>query len=407
MVWHAKTKGAALILLVVCEAFSLSLWFSATAVIPVLKLNFAINDARASLFSSIVAVGYVAGTLISALLGLADRLPPRLFFMAAAFIAAAGNAGILLFEPTSEFVILLRFATGMCIAGLYPVGMKIASSWADGDSGFLIGTIVGGLTLGAAVPHLLNALGSLNWHFTLITTSMLASTAGLLINTVELGPAHGKTPHFQPSAVFKAWTIKPIRFANFGYVGHLWELYAMWAWIAVFLHASFVAAVGGNSSAIERWASLTTFAVIGVGAFTSVVIGRLSDFLGRTAITACLMVISGACALIVGPLFGANPWLVAAVCLLWGAAIVPDAPQTSACIIELSDSSYIGTMLTVQTCAGFMLTLVPIHLVPSLVEAIGWQYAFMPLAIGPMLGALFMWKLRSLPGAARLARGNL
>ncbi len=406
MVLRANTKRAALILLVACEALSLSLWFSATAIIPVLKLNFAIDDTRASLFSSIVAVGYIAGTLVSAVLGLADRLPPRLFFMMAAFVAAAANAGILLFEPTSVFVILLRFVTGMCIAGLYPVGMKIASSWADGDSGFLIGVIVGGLTLGAAAPHLLNALGSLDWYFTLVTTSLLAATAGLLINAVTLGPAHGKAPPFQPSAVFKAWTIKPIRLANLGYIGHLWELYAMWAWIAVFLHASFVAALGGNSIAIERWASLTTFAVIGVGALTSVGIGRLSDYRGRTAITASLMLVSAACALIIGPLFGSNPWLVVAVCLLWGATIVPDAPQTSACVIELSDSSYVGTMLTVQTCIGFMLTLVPVHLVPNLVEAIGWESAFAPLAIGPMLGALSMWRLRSRPEATRLARGN-
>lgn len=406
MVWRAKTKRAALTLLVACEALSLSLWFSATAVIPVLKLNFAIDDARASLFSSIVAVGYVAGTLVSAVLGLADRLPPRLFFMMAAFVAATANAAILLFEPTSVFVIVLRFVTGMCIAGLYPVGMKIASSWADGDSGFLIGVIVGGLTLGAAAPHLLNALGSLDWYFTLITTSMLAATAGLLINAVELGPAQGKAPPFQPSAVFKAWTIPPIRLANFGYVGHLWELYAMWAWIAVFLQASFVAALGRNSIATERWASLTTFAVIGVGALTSVAVGRLSDDLGRTAITAGLMLVSGACAVFVGLLFGANPWLVTAACLLWGATIVPDAPQTSACIIELSESTYVGTMLTVQTCVGFLLTLVPVHLVPKLVEAVGWQFAFVPLAIGPLLGALSMWRLRSRAEATYLARGN-
>jgi MFS family permease len=333
-------------------------------------------------------------------------MSPRLFFMIAAAVAAAANAAILLFEPTSAFVIVLRFVTGMCIAGLYPVGMKIASTWADRDSGFLIGVIVGGLTLGAAVPHLLNALGSLDWHFTLIGSSVLAAVAGLLINAVELGPAHGTAPPFQPSAVLKAWTIKPIRLANLGYVGHLWELYAMWAWIAVYLHASFVAALGTNDVTIEQRASLATFSVIGVGALTSVWVGRLADSYGRTLITAGLMLVSGTCALIVGPLFGSNPWLVAAICLMWGAAVVPDAPQTSACVIELSDKSCVGTMLTVQTCVGFMLTLIPVHVVPMLAEMVGWQFAFMPLAAGPMLGALSMWRLRRQPEATRLAGGN-
>ncbi len=386
---------------------ALSLWFAATAIIPVLRLEFAIDDARASLFSSIVAVGYIAGTLTSAILGLADRLHPRHFFMGSALVAAAANTAILLFEPTSLVVIALRFITGMCMAGLYPVGMKIASSWARGDSGYLIGVLVGGLTLGAAVPHLFNAVGSLDWHFTLLVASAFAALGGLLINCVGLGPAHGKVPPFNPAAVLRAWTEKPIRLANFGYFGHLWELYAMWAWIALFLHASFAATLGHDDAVVELYANLATFAVVGVGALSSLFVGLIADRIGRTLITAGTMIVSGTCALGVGFLFGGNVWMVLAVCLIWGAAVVPDAPQTSACIIELSDRSYVGTMLTVQTCVGFMLTMLPIHLVPQMVDAFGWRYAFAPLAIGPFLGALAMWRLRAQPDAIKLASGNL
>lgn len=404
---RTQSKWSSITLLVICEAMALSLWFSATAIIPVLRLEFAIDDTRASLFSSIVAVGYVAGTLGSAILGLADRLHPRHFFMASALVAAGANAAILLFDPTSSVVIALRFVTGMCMAGLYPIGMKIASTWAKGDSGYLIGVLVGGLTFGAAVPHLFNAVGSLDWRFTLFVASVFAATGGLLINFVELGPAHGKVPPFNPAAVLRAWTNKSIRLANFGYFGHLWELYAMWSWIALFLHASFAATLGYGDAGVELYANLATFAVIGAGALSSLLVGLFADRFGRTMITATVMILSGTCALSVGFLYGGNVWLVVALCLVWGAVVVPDAPQTSACIIELSDRSYVGTMLTVQTCVGFMLTMIPIHLIPQMVDAFGWRYAFAPLAIGPFLGALAMWRLREQPDAIKLASGNL
>jgi len=211
---RTRTKWPSIFLLVACEAMALALWFSATAIIPVLRLEFSIDDTRASLFSSIVAVGYVAGTLSSAFLGLADRLHPRRFFMASALAAAGSNFAILFFEPTSWWIVFFRFITGACMAGLYPVGMKMASTWAKGDTGLLIGALVSALTLGAAMPHLLNAIGGLDWRFTLIAAAILAVVAGALINFVGLGPSYGEVPPFNPAAVTRAWTDKAIRFAN-------------------------------------------------------------------------------------------------------------------------------------------------------------------------------------------------
>lgn len=402
---RTQSKGPSIFLLIVCEAMALSLWFSATAIIPVLRLEFPIDDTRASLFSSIVAFGYVAGTLGSAILGLADRLHPRSFFMTSALVAAAANIAILFFEPTSWSMVALRFVTGMCLAGLYPVGMKMASTWAKGDTGLLIGALVSALTLGAAVPHLLNAIGGLDWHFTLIAASSLAAGAGVLINFVGLGPAYGKIPPFDPAAVMRAWNDKAIRLANFGYFGHLWELYAMWAWVALFLHASFAAA-GYGAAAAELYANLSTFAVIAAGAVGSIAVGLLADRFGRSAVTAAVMAVSGTCALTVGFLFGGDAWAVLAVCLVWGFAVVPDAPQTSACVIELSESSYVGTMLTVQTCVGFLLTMLPIHIVPQMAETFGWSVAFVPLAIGPFIAAYAMLRLHRHPDAVKLAGGR-
>jgi len=403
---RTRSKGPSIVLLIACEAMALALWFSATAIIPVLRLEFPIDDTRASLFSSVVAVGYVAGTLASALLGLADRLHPRRFFMASALVAAGSNIAILFFAPTSWWIVFLRFVTGMCMAGLYPVGMKMASTWARGDTGFLIGALVSALTLGAAVPHLLNAIGGLDWHFTLIAASILAVAAGGLVNFVGLGPAYGEVPPFNPGAVMRAWTEKGIRLANFGYFGHLWELYAMWAWVALFLHASFAASLGYDGARVEVYANLATFAVVAAGSVGSLVVGLLADRLGRTVVTASVMLISGTCALTIGFLFGGNAWIVLAVALVWGFTVVPDAPQTSACIIELSESSSVGTMLTVQTCVGFILTMLPIHIVPQMAEAVGWRYAFVPLALGPLVGAYAMLRLRRHPDAVRLAGGR-
>ena len=398
-------KIASITLLALCEVAAMSLWFSASAVVPSIAAEYPLSDLQVSLFTSSVQAGFVLGTLASAVLGLADRLEPRRFFMVSALVASIANASILLMEPGSPLIYMARLITGICMAGIYPVGMKMAGSWARGDLGLLVAILVGALTLGSAAPHLFNAFGGIDWRFTIMTTSAVGLFAALAINLVKIGPRQSATRKFSASQLTLAFRDPALRLANFGYLGHMWELYAMWAWIGIFLAASFSMNSGGYDP--DLLARFATFAIIGAGGLAGCLAGGLlSDRYGRTALTMAAMAISGICALTVGFLFGGPPLLLGIVCLIWGITIIADSAQFSASITELSEPELIGTMLTVQTCAGFILTLITIHLMPLLVDAVGWGWAFAPLAIGPFLGVWAMGRLRSHPDSARLAAGR-
>jgi MFS family permease len=321
-------------------------------------------------------------------------------FHAGAIVAATANAAVLVASAPLT-VILLRFVTGAALACVYPPGMKLAAGWFRERRGFALGILIGALTLGKAFPYLLTAMFGGAWHEPMLLTSGLAVAGGVIVLTiVRDGPYVSATAPFDARAVARIIRIRGARLATLGYLGHMWELYAMWTWTAVFAAASFMAS---GMRQPESTGSLAAFVAIASGTAGCVLAGWLADSVGRARVAIWAMWTSALCAALTPLVFGRAPiWLFALV-IVWGFAVVADSAQFSALVSDYSPPDHVGTALTLQTCLGFLLTVVTIELLPRVAAVVSWKYASWLLVPGPVLGIAAMRRIGRNPKGARRA----
>jgi MFS family permease len=382
-----------LAILSIGQLLGMSLWFTASATSAQLAALWSLDAGNAAGLTTSVQIGFVAGTALAALLNLADVVSARRYFAVCAVAAAAANAALLLATGPATAA-ASRFLTGFFLAGVYPPAMKMAATWFRSGRGVAIGTVVGALTVGKALPYLIGAVTLLDYRFVIITTSIGALAAAALIATAyEDGPFPFPSRPFSWGLVGVIARHRETRLAIGGYLGHMWELYAMWAALSIFfLHL--YARSGHDSLESAALAGLTTFGAIALGGAGSVMAGAWADRLGRENVAVAAMAVSGSCALLIGWLMAAPVWIVVIIALLWGFAIVADSAQFSALVTEVAPPHAVGTALTLQTSLGFLLTALSIWLTLVVQARWGWGMAFSMLAIGPLFGIRQMLVLR-------------
>ncbi|MFF4244830.1 MFS transporter [Streptomyces sp. NPDC001822] len=375
------------------QVLGLAVWFSMSAVVPSLRNEWGLTSGGAVWLTASVQFGFVAGALTSTLLNLADRIPAPRLLSACAAAAAACTVVLAAAVHGLALAVPLRFLTGVFLAGVYPVGMKLMASWAGRSGrGLTMGILIAALTLGSTLPHLIAGVGSLPWRGVLLA----AAAAGLLGSAICLLLVR-PGPHVAPATTIRnaryaltMFTERGPRLTNLGYFGHMWELYALWTWIPSFLLAT------GTAEELPGSVEIAVFLTMGIGGVIGCLLGGWgADRYGRPPAALVALLVSGGCCLLSPFLFHSSPVVLLAFCTVWGAAVIADSGVFSTTLSEVADQRYVGTALTAQTAIGFALTVVTIQLTPLLAEALDWQYAFLLLAPGPLAGALAMRALRS------------
>lgn len=385
-------------MLSMAELLAMSLWFTGTAVIPQITTLWHSGLALGSWLTIAVQIGFSLGAITFALFNIPDVFSPIKVLVISAVLAAAANAAFALAAADPLAAILLRGATGFFLAGVYPVGMKIIAGWFQRGRGLALGVMIGALTVGSALPHAVNALGRVPWQGVVLLGSALALVGALIVAFgVREGPYAMPQSRFDPEQVLEIVRNKPLRLANLGYLGHMWELYSMWGWIAVIFSVS----AGWSRSKYEAVAALA----IAIGAVGCIWAGAASDRLQdqmsavrvaqRARVTIVAMAISSACC-VLASLVLHRPMILVPLSLIWGIAVIADSAQFSTIISEVSDKNYVGTALTCQVALGFLLTAAVIRLMAAIAAQstqYGWNWALASMALGPLLG---IWAMSGL-----------
>jgi MFS family permease len=394
--------------LAACVLLALVPWFSAASVAPAIAAEWGTTAFETALLTVGVQLGFAVGALALAVTGAIDVVAPRILVAGGALVAAAANAGFGLVADDLVTALPLRALSGAGIAAVYPVALKVLAGWFRRDRGLAVGILIGAITLGSAMPHLLRAGGTVagfEWRAVVVAGTVPCLLAALVAwRGVREGPLSVPAARFSVRMAREALRERSVQLATVGYLGHMWELYAMWTWVPAFLAASLAV----SSDVEPEAASAVAFLVVAAGAIGCVAAGALADRLGRTTLTIAAMLLSGSSAVAAGFLFGAPTGIVLVVVVIWGITVVADSAQFSVAISELAPAGTAGSALALQTAAGFLLTSITIVGIGLLdpADRSSWAIAFGVLALGPAVGAAAMARLRSRPEAVRMAGGR-